>query len=65
MKHYPVVDYTHYLLSRPVRIFRYKRLRFSSERLAVIAAKLLAVLHDYILCTEKDYGIRYGVGHVE
>jgi len=59
---YPVVTYTHCLFDRPVRIFEYKRLRCKHERTAVILAKLLAMLHDYILCYEPDYGIQYGIG---
>lgn len=61
-KTYPVITYTHCLLNRPVRIFEYKRLSFYNKRTVKILSKLLAMLHDYILCYEPDYGIQYGNG---
>lgn len=59
-KTYPVILYTHYLLNRPVKVIEYKRLSFNNKRVVRILSKLLAMLHDYLLCYERDYGIQYG-----
>jgi hypothetical protein len=61
-KIYPVVVYTHCLLKRPVKVFRYKKLSCKNIKIVFVFAKILAVIHDYILCYENDYGIKYGHG---
>jgi len=58
---FPVVLYTHYLLNRPVKVIVYKRFPFKGLRTKKIFAKLMAMVHDYILCYEQEYGIQYGV----
>jgi len=57
---YPAVWYTHYLLNRPVKTIVYKNFPFKSRKVVKVFAKIMAVIHDYILCYEKDYGIQYG-----
>ena len=57
---YPAVWYTHYLLRRPVKTFEYKWFPFQNRKLVNIFVKIMAMIHDYILCHEKDYGIMYG-----
>lgn len=61
VRYVPVVAYTHCLLTRPVRVVHYSRLRCNSEALANFFAKVMAMVHDYFLCTSQDYGIRYGI----
>jgi hypothetical protein len=61
-KYYPVVDYTHCLLTRPMKVFKYKKLACKSEKMAGVLAKILAMYHDYFACWDKELGIRYGVG---
>jgi hypothetical protein len=60
LKVYPAVWYTHCLLRRPVKTFEYRWFPFRSRKVINIFAKVMAVLHDYFLCYEKDYGIQYG-----
>ena len=59
-KIYPVVYYTHCLLNRPVRVFVYKWFPFKGRLITKIFTKFMAMLHDYILCYESDYGVCYG-----
>lgn len=61
-KIYPVITYTHCLFRSPVRVFRYRRLSCKSKKIVKIMAKIMAILHDYVLCHERDYGIKYGYG---
>ena len=65
MKTFPVVLYTHCLLDRPVKVFEYSRLACRNPKVVKVFAKLLAVLHDYVLCCERDYGIKYGTGRLK
>ena len=59
-KVYPAIWYTHCLLNTPVKTIIYKRFPFKSRRSINIFVKIMAMLHDYILCYERDYGIQYG-----
>jgi hypothetical protein len=57
----PAVSYHHCLLSRPMRIFKYPRFPFKNKTVIIIFAKFMAMIHDYILCTDDDLGIQYGI----
>jgi hypothetical protein len=57
---YPAVWYTHCLLNRPVKTIIYKRFPLKSRRSINIFVKIMAMLHDYVLCYENEYGIKYG-----
>jgi hypothetical protein len=59
-KIYPAVWYTHCLLNRPVKTFIYKRFPFKNETTIVIFSKIMAMIHDCLLCYENEYGIQYG-----
>jgi hypothetical protein len=61
IKIYPAVWYTHCLLRRPIRTFEYKWFPFKSKKCKIIFAKIMAMIHDYFICYEKDYGIKYGL----
>jgi hypothetical protein len=57
---YPAVWYTHYLLNKPIKTMVYKKFPFKNHTSMNIFAKIMAMIHDYILCSEQDYGIQYG-----
>lgn len=59
-KVYPAVWYTHCLVKRPVKTFIYKKFPFKSHKSIKIFTKIMAMLHDYILCNQNEYGIQYG-----
>lgn len=59
-KIYPAVWYTHCLLRRPVKTFEYKWFPFKSQTSIKVFTKMMAVIHDYFLCMESEYGIKYG-----
>jgi hypothetical protein len=61
----PCVSYHHYMLKRPMKLFIYKRFPFINEKAIVIFAKLMAMLHDYILCTDSEIGIQYGIYYLK
>jgi len=60
LREYPAVWYTHCLFKRPVRTIVYKWFPFKNKTVVKIFAKIMAMMHDYIICYEKDYGIQYG-----
>ena len=57
----PCVSYHHYMLRRPIRIFRYPHFPFKSEKAMTVFAKFMAVIHDKLLCTDDELGIQYGI----
>ncbi len=59
-KRCPLVLYTHVLIERPVKVFVYSWFPFKGILAIKIFAKLMAMIHDYILCYENEYGIQYG-----
>jgi hypothetical protein len=59
-KSYPAVWYTHYLLRRPMKTFEYKWFPFRNETAMVVFAKIMAMIHDHLLCDCNECGIGYG-----
>ncbi len=59
-KRCPVVLYTHVLIEDPVKVFVYSWFPFKRVLAIKIFAKIMAMVHDYILCYENEYGIQYG-----
>lgn len=61
VRYIPMVAYTHCLFTHPVRMILYPRLRCRNKLMARFFAKIMAMMHDYFLCPDQDYGIRYGI----
>ena len=59
-KVYPAVWYTHYLLNRPVKTMVYKWFPFKSRKAINVFVKIMAMIHDHIICYDRDLGIQYG-----
>lgn len=57
---YPAIWYTHCLLNRPVKTIIYKWFPFKNRKAVKVFIKIMAVIHDYLICYEGDYGIQYG-----
>ena len=56
----PAVWYTHCLINGPIRLREYKWFPFQNQKAMWVFAKFMAMVHDYLICYEQEYGIQYG-----
>jgi hypothetical protein len=62
-KVYPAVWYTHYLLRRPMRTFEYRWFPFKNQKIQLVFIKIMAMIHDHLICDCDECGIMYGFIH--
>lgn len=52
-------------LGIPSRRHNYTYGIWDSERTAYVIARIMAVIHDYLICLDRDWGIQWYVERIE